>query len=66
MTGGDSICEWLTFDEFHYERARAVRPFQPMNGCSVGMAECRKDFGLALKPSEPIRICSERLGQDPY
>lgn len=44
-------------------RGRPAGPLEAVNGGDVRMVERRENFGFALKPGEPVRVCGHRLGQ---
>ena len=54
----------LALDQFHDERADAVRFFEAVDGGDVRMVQRGEHPGFALKPREPLRVGGEGLGQD--
>ena len=45
----------VALDQFHHERAHAVRFFEAVDRGDVRMIQRREDFRFALKPREPVR-----------
>ena len=63
-TTRDAIGERRPLDQFHDERADAVRFFQPVDVRDVGMVQRFERLRLALEAGDALRIAGERLGQD--
>jgi hypothetical protein len=60
----NTICERRPSDEFHHEGGRAVRSFEAVDLGDVGVVQRGKCPGLALEPSQAIRVLREGLRQD--
>jgi hypothetical protein len=59
----NALRERRPLDELHHEGSHVAGVFQTINRCDVGVIQRRQDVRSALKPSQPIGIVQERLGE---
>ena len=50
-------------DQFEDQRPDALGLLQPVDAPDVGMVQRRQHLGFALKPSQPVGVGREGLGQ---
>jgi hypothetical protein len=60
----DDVGQRHALDEFHHQRANAVRLLEPVHVRDIGMIEPGEDLRFALAPGEPIGIVREKVRQD--
>ena len=60
---GNSIGEGRSFDQFHDERADAVRVFDAVDVADVRMIERREHLGFATESRQAVRIIRDRREQ---
>ena len=50
-------------DQFEDQRTRALRFLEPVDGCNVGMIECRENLRFSSEPRQALGIERDGVGQ---
>jgi hypothetical protein len=60
----DTLCEVLSPDELHHQRAIAAPLLEPVDLRNIRMVQRGERLGFAGEPGEPVRVPGDGSGQD--